>query len=388
MSPWGGLGYFASSFLIFLTSAGASVVSPASRRVRRLGLCSSRWFRLARRRITLPVPVSRNRFADPLWVFILGIGRRLRLLRAWWRGVSRAWWRGSSTPPYRGFRVPAALHLLPSSATTSHAWPPGPSAGVCRAGSALGFGLRCALGLCALGPAVGLGGGRGVPRRTLPRRRALVLRGPVGLGLALPAVRADNHDHVAAVLLRLGLDEAEFLDVGGEALQQPEPELGPGLLASPEHDRHLDLVSLPEEPLDVALLRPVIMRVDLGPELDLLDDRLGLVLARLPGLERGLVLELAVVHELGNRWPCRGRDLDQVEVGLLGQPERITQGNDPYLLAVRADEPYLGNPDALVDTGFDADVTSLGFPPPRHPREGVPRPSRGPRSGLVARICE
>src|SRR5215831_8892538 len=82
MSPWGGLGYFASSFLVFLTSAGASVVSAASRRVRRLDLCSSRWFRLARRRITLPVPVSRNRLADPLWVFILGIGRRLRLLRA------------------------------------------------------------------------------------------------------------------------------------------------------------------------------------------------------------------------------------------------------------------------------------------------------------------
>src|SRR5205823_10343374 len=128
-----------------------------------------------------------------------------------------------------------------------------------------------------------------------------------------------------------------------------------------------DLVSLPEEPLDVALLRPVVMWVDLGPELDLLDDRLGLVLAGLPGLERGLVLELAVVHELADRWPCRGRDLDQVEVGLLGQPERIIQGNDPYLLAVRADEPYLGNPDALVDTGFDADVTSLGFLPPASP---------------------
>src|SRR5580693_1557693 len=31
------------------------------------------WLRLARRRITLPVPVSRNRFAAPLWVFIFGM---------------------------------------------------------------------------------------------------------------------------------------------------------------------------------------------------------------------------------------------------------------------------------------------------------------------------
>src|SRR6516165_5021966 len=31
------------------------------------------WLRLARRRITLPVPVSRNRFPAPLWVFIFGM---------------------------------------------------------------------------------------------------------------------------------------------------------------------------------------------------------------------------------------------------------------------------------------------------------------------------
>ena len=76
-------------------------------------------------------------------------------------------------------------------------------------------------------------------------------------------MRPDNHDHVAAVLLGLGFDEAEFLDVAGQALQQPEPEFGPGLLASPEHDRHLDLVSLPEEPLDVALLgSPFLLYMD------------------------------------------------------------------------------------------------------------------------------
>src|SRR5580704_6384058 len=36
-------------------------------------LCSNMWLRLARRRITLPVPVSRNRFLAPLWVFIFGM---------------------------------------------------------------------------------------------------------------------------------------------------------------------------------------------------------------------------------------------------------------------------------------------------------------------------
>src|SRR5262249_58323389 len=126
--------------------------------------------------------------------------------------------------------------------------------------------------------------------------------------------------------------------------------------------RHFDLVTLAQKPLDVALLRPVVVRVDLRPELDLLDDRLRLVLARFPGLERGLVLVLAVVHELGDRRPGRGCHLDQAEVGLPGQPERIVDAYDPHLLAGRADKPDLGDPDALVNAWFDADVTSLAFP--------------------------
>ena len=112
----------------------------------------------------------------------------------------------------------------------------------------------------------------------------------------------------------------------------------------------------------MALLGAVVVRIDLRPELDLLDDRLRLVLARFPGLERGLVLVLAVVHELGNRRPRCGCHLDQVEVGLLGQPERIVDAYDPDLLAGRADKPDLGDPDALVNAWFDADVTSLASP--------------------------
>jgi hypothetical protein len=40
-------------------------------------------------------------------------------------------------------------------------------------------------------------------------------------------VRPDHHDHVAAVLLRRGFDEAKLLDVTSQALEQLEPEFGP-----------------------------------------------------------------------------------------------------------------------------------------------------------------
>src|SRR6202043_974729 len=115
---------------------------------------------------------------------------------------------------------------------------------------------------------------------------------------------------------------------------QPEAELGTGLLTTAEHDRHLDLVPRLEEPLDVALLGAVVVRVDLRAELDLLDDRLRLVLARLPRLDRGLVLELSVVHELTDRGACGRRTLDKIEVGLLREPERLGDGDDPDLLTL------------------------------------------------------
>ncbi len=107
-------------------------------------------------------------------------------------------------------------------------------------------------------------------------------------------------------------------DVLGQPLQQPEAELGPGLLATAEHDRDLDLVARLEEPHDVTLLGLVVVRVDLRPELHLLDDRVDLVLAapRGPSCAR-LVLELAVVHELADRRAGHRGHLDQVEVCLL-----------------------------------------------------------------------
>src|SRR5690606_23891509 len=141
-------------------------------------------------------------------------------------------------------------------------------------------------------------------------------------GLGAPLVRSDDHDHVAAVLLRQRLYVTELVDVLGEALQEPEAELRAGLLPAAEHDRDLDLVALLQEPLDVTLLGGVVVRVDLRAQLDLLDDRLRLVLLRLPRLDRGLVLELAEVHELGDGRASGRRDLDQVEIRLLCESQR------------------------------------------------------------------
>jgi hypothetical protein len=122
------------------------------------------------------------------------------------------------------------------------------------------------------------------------------------------------------------------------------------LLAAPEHDRHLHLVLLLEEALDVAALRLVVVLGDLRAQLDLPDVGLLLVLARRLRLLLLLVLVLRVVEDPSHgRLRVRG-DLDQVEIPLLGSLEGLGGRDDADLLAVLVDQAHLGHADPLVDT--------------------------------------
>jgi hypothetical protein len=84
-----------------------------------------------------------------------------------------------------------------------------------------------------------------------------------------------------------------------------------------------------------------------------------LVAARFAGLLRCLVLPLAVVHELADRRAGGRSDLDEIEIGFLGETEGVTDGDDADLLTVGTDETDLGDTDPVVDAGFDADGASL-----------------------------
>ena len=114
-----------------------------------------------------------------------------------------------------------------------------------------------------------------------------------------------------------------------------------------------------QEPHDVTLLGLVVVLVDLGTKLHLLDDHVRLVPTRLTGLLGVLVLELPVVHELADGRLALRRDLDQVEVGLLGELQCLVGRDDADGLAVGSDEADLGNPDPVVDTQLGADMSSM-----------------------------
>ncbi len=180
----------------------------------------------------------------------------------------------------------------------------------------------------------------------------------LGHRLGLLLVRPQHHDHVAAVLLGCELNEAVLGNVFCESLQQPESQFRTRLLSPTEHDRDLHLVALLQEPDDVALFRLVVVRVDLRSEFHLLDDRVGLVPTGFASLQCGLVLELAVVHELADRRTGRGGYLDQVEICFLGQSQCVADGDDADLLSVRTDETNFWYADPIVDTGLGADGAS------------------------------
>src|SRR4051794_40106564 len=187
-----------SSFFRFLASDGETTWSESSRRLRVEDLCSNLCWLFACSRMSFPVPVTRTRLAVPLWVFCFGMSSVLFVLVM---SVPH----GSTGLPHGTVRLGGAvLRVRPE--------PDRSGAGRLLLGCRLlGRGLRGRRPVGrALGRLLGRPFGRGLPAFCLRR-----LLGLLGLHLRV-AVRSDHHDHVPAVLLRVGLDDAELGDVGGQ----------------------------------------------------------------------------------------------------------------------------------------------------------------------------
>ena len=91
------------------------------------------------------------------------------------------------------------------------------------------------------------------------------------------------------------------------------------------------------------------MVVDHRPEFDFLDLDDFLFFAGFGGLLLLGIFVLAVIEQL-DHWRGRvGRNLDEVEAGLLGEGQRFGNGNGPLVGAVLVDQVYLADTDLLVD---------------------------------------
>ena len=173
-----------------------------------------------------------------------------------------------------------------------------------------------------------------------------------GVGLGLAAVLADgvqDHGHVATVLARRGLDHRDVTDVFCDPVQDLQAELRVGHLTTAEHDRELDLVAFAQEPHHVLHLGDVVVLVDLGPELHLLDDDVRGLALRLTTTLFLLVDVAPVVHDPADRGVGVGRHLDQIELELPGVGKRFREWLDAELLALGTDEEDFASSNAVVD---------------------------------------
>ena len=167
----------------------------------------------------------------------------------------------------------------------------------------------------------------------------------------------------------LGMDSTTmvFAEVRDHAVQDLATQVRVRHLAPAEHDRDLDLVPPVQEPHDVALLGGVVVLVDLGAELDLLQAGPRLLLAGLLLANVAFVLELAVVHDPAHGRIGLRRDFDEVQIQVTGLAQRLAGVDHPDLLAVGPHQAYLGRPDPVVYARIGRDPAS---PPGRRTSTG------------------
>jgi hypothetical protein len=93
------------------------------------------------------------------------------------------------------------------------------------------------------------------------------------------------------------------------------------------------------------------MIINAGAHFDLfqLDDFL--IFASLGGFLLFLEFELAEIKDLADRRLCVGRDLNEIESGLLGTGKGIEFCNNADILAGLINETHFPGPDLIVDAG-------------------------------------
>ena len=141
-------------------------------------------------------------------------------------------------------------------------------------------------------------------------------------------------------------------------MKQPDSSLWTGLLTTPELDHCLHLVTTLKEGNGVLEFGFEVVRVNFEPETNLFKNRVGLVSTRFLRFLSGLILELSVVHDFHyGRFSFRGY-LDKIKIVFARKALCDFEFDDSNLFPCRANEPDLGNADALIYSRI-GDIYSL-----------------------------
>src|SRR4030095_9314936 len=160
-----------------------------------------------------------------------------------------------------------------------------------------------------------------------------------------------------AFLPRPEFNDALVLDVLDQAFQNLSAQVRACHFTPPEEDSRFGLISLPQEPQQMILLRLIVVVVDIDAELHFFDYDLFLMFFGLALFLFLLVQEFPIIHDAANRGLSSGRDFNQVQVLFAGHFQRFVGRQDPDLVAFVIDHanftrtnPIVGADKALIDT--------------------------------------
>ncbi len=114
-----------------------------------------------------------------------------------------------------------------------------------------------------------------------------------------------------------------------------------GFLSSPKHHCDLDLIAFLQETLDMANLEVVVVNTDFWSELYLFDLNLLLVFFGFMGFLVQFIEVFSIIHDAADRRIGLRCHFDQVQIPLLGQIQSFRKNEDPELLFIFVDDPYL-----------------------------------------------
>src|SRR5258708_31359767 len=161
--------------------------------------------------------------------------------------------------------------------------------------------------------------------------------------------RRHHHDHLAAFHARELLDLGDRVEIVLDPHQHVHAEILVRQLAAAEAHGDLHLIAFADETDHAAHLDVVIVLIDAGAQLDLLDLDDLLLLARLVLLFLLLVFVLAVIEDLADRRIGARRDLDEVEAGLIGHGECVVPADYPHHASLLIDEADAWYGDFFID---------------------------------------
>src|SRR5271168_3913542 len=153
----------------------------------------------------------------------------------------------------------------------------------------------------------------------------------------------------------------------------------------------LYFVALAQETDDLVLANLKIVLGGRRPEFHFLDVRTLLVFLGFVGLLAQLVLKLAVVHELANRWHSGGRDFHNIQSRFARRLHGVEQGHHPELIARVIDHANFASAYALVNAKTARTTSFCDKPTSEKPARrrfrhlrGTQNPLRGDRAKSIA----